>query len=245
MDVRLRGTSGALGQVSGTDLVAVIDLRGARPGRRLFHILPDDINVPAGIMVLQISPSTLSLTFEASAIRTVPVVPDIDDEPAPGFEVHHVSANPATVQISGPYSAVQAVTEATTEPISVRGATKSVIDTVTIGIPDSDVRLRDTHSAVVTVDIRPMPIERVVEHVPVQVRNLASRLRASASPQEVTVHLRGAASAVAALKPADLSVFADVSGLSRGRYNLPVRFDQPHDATIVRVEPSEADVRVR
>jgi len=113
VDVRLRGTSGALGQVRGTDLVAVIDLRGARPGRRLFHILPDDINVPAGIKVLQISPSTLSLTFEASAVRTVPVVPDIDDEPAPGYEVHHVSADPPTVQIAGPYSAVQAVTEAT------------------------------------------------------------------------------------------------------------------------------------
>ena len=97
VDVRLRGTSGALGQVRGTDLVAVIDLRGARPGRRLFHILPDDINVPAGIKVLQISPSTLSLTFETSATRTVPVVPDIDDEPAPGFEVHHVTADPATV----------------------------------------------------------------------------------------------------------------------------------------------------
>lgn len=245
VDVRLRGTSGALGQVRGTDLVAVIDLRGARAGRRLFHILPDDINVPAGIKVLQISPSTLSLTFEASAVRTVPVVPDIDDEPAPGFEVHHVSAVPPTVEIAGPYSAVQAVTEATTEPVSIRGATRPVVDTVTIGIPDSDVRLHDPHSATVTVDIRPVPIERVVDHVPVQLRNLAPRLKATSRPQEVTVRLRGPASAVASLKTADLAVFADLSGLTRGRYNLPVRFDQPRNVTIVLVEPSQADVRVR
>ena len=137
------------------------------------------------------------------------------------------------------------MTEATTEPVSIRGARQSVVDTVTIGIPDSDVRLRDPHTALVTVDIRPLPIERVVEHVPVQLRNLAQRLRASAVPQEVTVHLRGPASAVAGLKPSDLTVFADVSGLSRGRYNLPVRFDQPHDVTIVRVEPSLTDVRIR
>ena len=49
----------------GADLVAVLDLRTARPGRRLFHLLPDDIAVPAGVKVLQATPSTLSLTFEA------------------------------------------------------------------------------------------------------------------------------------------------------------------------------------
>jgi len=49
VDVRLRGTSGALGQLRGTDLVAVIDLHSARPGRRLFHLLPDDVVVPTGV----------------------------------------------------------------------------------------------------------------------------------------------------------------------------------------------------
>jgi hypothetical protein len=40
VDVRLRGTSGALGQLRGTDLVAVIDLHSARPGRRLSTCSP-------------------------------------------------------------------------------------------------------------------------------------------------------------------------------------------------------------
>ena len=100
--------------------------------------------VPTGVTVLQVSPATLSLTFETSAVRTVPVVPDIDDEPAPGFEVAHVTADPATVEVSGPSSAVNSVTEATTEPVSVRGATRPVIDTVTVGVPDSIVRLRSS-----------------------------------------------------------------------------------------------------
>ena len=80
------------GELRGADLVAVLDLRSARPGRRLFHLLPGDIAVPAGVKVLQATPSTLSLTFEASAVRTVPVVPDLDGDPAPGFIVgtrHH------------------------------------------------------------------------------------------------------------------------------------------------------------
>jgi YbbR domain-containing protein len=245
VDVRLRGTSGALGELQGTDLVAVLNLEGARPGRRLFHILPGDVSVPMGVKVLQIAPATLSLTFEISAVRTVPIVPDIDDEPAPGYEVGRVTADPPTVDVSGPASAVRGVTEATTEPISIRGATSSVVDTITVGVPDAAVRLRNQRSAVVTVEIRPVPIERVVDHVPVELRHASAPLNPSASPAEVTVRLRGSSSAVAALRAQDLKVYADLSGLGRGRYNLPVRFDPPRDMTITHVEPPELDVRIR
>lgn len=245
VDVRLRGTSGALAQLRGTDLVAVIDLRGARPGRRLFHLLPGDVVVPTGIKVLQISPPTLSLTFEATALRTVPVVPDIDDEPAPGYEVTRVTSNPSTVDVAGPASEVSGVTAATTEPVSVRGATRPVIDTVSIGVPDSNVRLRNPRDAIVTVEVRPVPVERTVSGVSVELRNAASGLRATAHPSAVSVVLRGPASELSAVKPADLALYADLAGLAAGRYNLPVRFDQMKNVTIQRVEPSQLDVRLR
>ena len=245
VDVRLRGTSGALGQLRGTDLVAVMDLHSARPGRRLFHLMPDNVVVPTGVKVLQVSPATLSLTFETSAVTTVPVVPDIDDEPAPGFEVAQVTVVPATVEVSGPMSAVQSVTEATTEPVSVRGATKPVIDTVTVGVPDSIVRLRSSRAAIVTVDIRPVRIERVISHVKVAFRAAGEGIRPTARPAEVAVRVKGPASAVAAMGPGDLHVYADLSGLVRGRYNLPVRFDQPADVSIVSAEPAQLDVRLR
>ena len=45
-----------------------------------------------------------------------------------------------------------------------------------------------------------------------------------------------------ASSPSDLKVYADLSGLGRGRYNLPVRFDPPADVTITGVEPAQLDV---
>ena len=245
VDIRLRGTTGALAQLQTSEVVAVLDLKGARPGRRLFHILPGDVSVPIGIKVLQVTPATLSLTFESAAVRPVPVVPDLDDEPAPGFEVGTVTSDPPLVEVAGPSSAVADVTEATTEPISIRGATQSVVDTVTIGVNDASVRLRTQRTAVVTIEIRPVPVERVVDHVPVELRNAGNRLIPTASPREVTVRLRGAPKAIAALHATDLKVYADLSGLGRGRYNLPVRFDPPQDMTITSVAPAQVDVRIR
>src|SRR5436305_9388556 len=41
VDVRVRGASGTLSRVAAGDVVAVVDLRTARAGRRLFPLGPD------------------------------------------------------------------------------------------------------------------------------------------------------------------------------------------------------------
>ena len=57
-------------------------------------------------------------------MRTVPVVPDLDGDPAPGFVVGRVTDGARRrSRSSGPISAVQQITEATTEPVDITGAT--------------------------------------------------------------------------------------------------------------------------
>src|SRR5260221_13759341 len=49
VDVRVRGASGALSRVAAGDVVAVLDLRAARKGRRLFQLTPEQVRVPFGV----------------------------------------------------------------------------------------------------------------------------------------------------------------------------------------------------
>ena len=69
IDVRLRGSSGALSRMSAGDMAAVIDVATARPGQRLFHITPSQVTVPYGVEIVQVGPSTLTMDFELSGIR--------------------------------------------------------------------------------------------------------------------------------------------------------------------------------
>ena len=46
VDVRVRGSSGALSRVATGELVAVLDLRTARAGQRLFHLTGADVRAP-------------------------------------------------------------------------------------------------------------------------------------------------------------------------------------------------------
>ena len=75
VDVRVRGSSGALSRLSPGELVAVLDLRTPRPGQRLFHLTGADVRAPFGVDVVQVAPSTIALFVRASSAKTVPVVP--------------------------------------------------------------------------------------------------------------------------------------------------------------------------
>ena len=137
------------------DMATVLDLRAVRPGRRMFQLNPGQVSVPYGIEVVQVGPSTMTMEFETSGVRTVPVEPAVDGRPAAGFEVTKVTAEPATVEVVGPVSALKRLEAAITEPVVIANERQSVREVVTIGVPDSTLRLRTPQTAVVTVTIGP------------------------------------------------------------------------------------------
>ena len=95
------------------------------------------------------------MEFEASGVRTVPVEPGIEGQPAAGFEITAVTSDPPTVEVAGPDSALKRLAAAMTEPVTVTNETRSVREVVTIGVQDASLRLVTPKMAVVTVTISP------------------------------------------------------------------------------------------
>jgi len=245
VDVRVRGTSGLLSRLQPGEVVAVLDLATARPGSRLFHLRTDQVQAPYGVEVAQVVPATVALEIERSGEATVPVTPAVEGTPAPGFAVGTVTATPSTVTVVGPVSRLRVLTEATTETVSVEGASAAVKDVVTIGVMDSTLRLKEPRSAAVEVAIVPAPVARDLVDVPVRIRNLGEGLRAEVVPPSVVVTVRGERERLGTLGTDGVTAFVDLAGLGPGRYNLPVRVDQPSDFGVSGIEPPTAVVRVR
>jgi YbbR domain-containing protein len=145
-----------LSRMAPGDVAAVMDLRAARTGRRLFHLTPGQVNTPYGLETVQVSPATLTLEFETSGIRVVRVTPTIDGQPARGFEVVEVRSEPETIEVAGPASALKQLREAITEPISVTDQKATVQEVVTVGAVDPSVRVRSPQTVTVTVTIAPV-----------------------------------------------------------------------------------------
>ena len=241
VEVRVRGSSGALSRISTGELVAVMDLRAARPGQRLFHLAPRDVRVPFGIDVVQVAPSSVSIRFEPSVIKRVPIAPAIEGAPAPGFVVGTVSAEPSTVEVVGPAGALKTLTEAITEPVTVTGASGPITEMVTVGSPDPSIRLQAPQTTRVTVNVVVAPIQWSVAGVGVEVRNASRPVQVQ--PRSVTVHVHGPREAQAGATDFDASV--DVSGLGPGQFDLPVKVVPPARVGIVKIEPEQVRVRIR
>ena len=245
VDVRVRGPSGLLSHLAPGDIVAVLDLSLARPGRRLFPLTPDRVHGPSGVQVGQVSPSTIGLEFERSGTRAVHVVPTIEGQPAPGYEVQGFTCKPESVDVVGPDTLLGRLNRVMTEPISVAGATAPVRETVTMGIAAPGLRLKTPGRAVVVVNIRPLPLERAIQGVEIRPRNLGPRTTAQATPAQVMIDVKGPREIVEGLTSGALGAWVDLAGHARGRYNLQVHVDPLRHVDVVRVEPPTVVVWIR
>jgi YbbR domain-containing protein len=187
VEVRLRASPGIIHGLGSRDLSAVIDLQGANEGERIVHLSPDTIRVPFGVKVVKVTPSILTLNFERTLEKDVPVRPRLQGRPAPGHEVAEITSDPPRVRITGPKSRVQDVESAYTEPVSLEGARDTVVDTVNIGLEDPVVRLWGSARVKVTARIREEQARRTLEGLVVAVRGGTAQVR----PASVQVVLGG------------------------------------------------------
>jgi hypothetical protein len=240
VEVRLRASPGIIQGLGPRDLSAVVNLEGASEGERIVHLSPDTIRAPFGVKVVKVTPSILTLNFERTREKDVPVRPRVQGRPAPGHEVAELTSEPARVRITGPKSRVEDVESAYTEPVSLEGARDTVVDTVNIGLEDPVLRLTGSARVRVTARIREAQAERTLEGLAVEVRGGAAQVR----PARVKVKVAGPAPLLHGLDPAGVRPYVTIT---RDRLDrVPVAVELAGGLTGVRVvatEPAEVSLR--
>ena len=83
--MRLRASPGIIHGLGPRDISAQIDLQGVAEGERIIHLTPETIRVPFGVKVVKVTPSILTLNFERTLEKDVPVRPRLQGRPAPGL----------------------------------------------------------------------------------------------------------------------------------------------------------------
>jgi YbbR domain-containing protein len=152
VEVHLRGRVSQLTGDQG-DVIVYIDLADGRSGSRLFHLRTDQVTTPFGVEVTQVFPSTVMLTLEETGIKTVPVEATVEGRPAAGFDVGRILVEPANVEVVGPDSQLKALRSAITETVMVDGAKETVSRVVSLGVVNSSLRLKESRTARVTVEV--------------------------------------------------------------------------------------------
>jgi YbbR domain-containing protein len=245
VDVRVRGAASLVSHLAPGDVVAMLDLSNAKAGRRLFQLTRAQVRGPFGVDVTQVTPATIALLFEQTLTRSVPVVPVVEGAPALGYSAGEAVAEPSTIELIGPESSIRHLRSASTEPVSLAGATRRVRETVSVGVPDPSVRLKSAPLVTVTVPVVQTPVERLLQNVPVRIRGVGRTLNAQAVPSSVSIATRGPRELLDRLAADSITAYVDLAGLGPGRYNLPVRVEPTQSVDVLQTDPATVRVRIR
>jgi YbbR-like protein len=241
VEVRVRASAGIIHALNPGDVAAQVDLAGSVDGERIVHLTADSIRVPFGVKVVKIVPAMLTLSFERTLQRVVPVRPRLVGRPAVGYEVAEVESEPAEVRVAGPKSRIDQIESAFTEPLALDGARDTVSDVISIGLPDPLLRIQGSSEVRVTARIREVQEQRTLTGVVVEARGGAASFR----PGSVQLILEGPANALRRLTPDDVKAYVDLGATPAGA-RRPVSVEiAPGFTGVALKEARPADVAVQ
>lgn len=134
-------------------VTAVVDLQSSVVGMNVISLTDEDITRPSGSEVLGITPSRIRIHLENTTSKRVTVEPDLQGEPAEGYEVTGLQVVPPDILISGPESQVQEVSSASTGPINIDGQSETFSETVFADLENPRLRIGGASNVDVIVSI--------------------------------------------------------------------------------------------
>ncbi len=243
--VRLEGSGKALiGLLIGGEVWIAADLAGVKRNK-VWRLSPGDVVVGrAGgrIRVVEVvSPDTVRVELDIAQTRHVPVRPEIELLPAPGYTV--VSgplARPDSVTVRGPRAVVRKLREVTT----ARRRYEDVKGDFSVELPVEPVPLVSiTPPRVHVVAKIEELMEKAFSQMPVEVEHVPDGLRGVAVPPSVFLVLQGGISRMAELDRRMVRVFVDYRRPVRGAAReYEVQVDAPPGVSVQRVEPTRVRV---
>jgi YbbR domain-containing protein len=246
VEVTLRGFSTFLRPLTPRDVDVYVDLQGVVKGVNSFVLSADDITVPVGATVVQISPSQITVSLDSAINQLVPVEPIIRGTPADGYILGEVTVKPNTVGLAGAQAIVKNYTKVGTEVISVHEATKNFTKKVKIKLPNPALRMEKEEEAVVEVAVKIMPemISRFFENIPLRIDH-AEKRPVTLVPDSITALLHGPKLTLATLAAEDIPALIETASLPDGRSSVEVTFMLPESVSVKVYYPKQITVSLQ
>lgn len=238
------GPSSLVDQVVGA--LAAVDQSGRREdfeaNATLIAVDAEGQDVPG----VRVTPAEAVVTARVSQLggyRLVAVIPIIEGEPDPGYQITEVGVTPTLVTV---FSATPDAVEnlpgyVETEPVDLQGLTAPVEKRVGISVPQ-DVILVGDQTVLVRVGIAPIEITSTFTPA-LTIDGLRPGLFADPSPDVVSLILKGPLPTLETIQPDDLRVAVDATGLGPGTHQLtPIVVSLPENVIVQSIVPDTVEI---
>ena len=157
IEVTMRGTTLSTQWFNTPLPTCVIDLQRAQEGQHVVILTPDNVRIPKGsrIEILQVNPTRVVLVLERTVSKEVPIIVPLRGKLPRGLEMYSKSQNPTSLIVTGPRSRIEALTEVTTDAISLSEQKQSARFPVNLKLKDSAIRTSWINPVQVDIEIGP------------------------------------------------------------------------------------------
>lgn len=151
--VKLRGPKSLVTALATDEVHLNLELSRLKEGENLVTVKAEQIPVPRGVEVLQVSPSRVRVVLEPVAEREIRVAVRLEGAPAAGHYFKRASVRPERVRVVGPRSEVGRVSQVYTSAISIEGRSRDFAARTSLEPVGKSVKLNGENSVEVSVEI--------------------------------------------------------------------------------------------
>ncbi|HUH16960.1 MAG TPA: CdaR family protein [Methylomirabilota bacterium] len=247
-EVEVRGPSSVVAQVDRAVARIRIDPSGIDFDEPVALVAVDIQGQPIGAGEIDVVPAVISVQVDVEQVettQTIPVRPQFEGAPAPGFGIQALRIEPATVTLRGLPEVLAQLDDVLTAPINLDATSADESFEVELVLPDGS-RLVDDEQSVVIVSVTITPLVASRTFVVGVVCQGSGANACIPSLEQLTVTLSGPGSALSALSASALTPILNVSGLGPGTHSVaPVLVGLPDGVDLLAITPSAVSVTIR
>ena len=241
--VRIRGPSSLVARVSEAVARVRIDPTGVNVDRDVDLVAVDEGGSP--IDSIDVEPAQVHVLITVSPVvstKAVPVIPELDGQPAIGFRVRRVVLDPAVVTIRGDATRLEEIDSIATEPLPIADRRDPLDAAVGLVLPEG-ITVVDDEQVRATVEIEAETASRTFSIGVVLTGARADRIY-RLSVDQVTVTLSGTVAALSGVTANEIVGTVPVSNLAPGTHRIAVRIRVPAGTTLESVNPVRVVVTI-
>jgi YbbR domain-containing protein len=142
ISLNIKGSEKYIKNIKPSDIRAFIDLSKAKKGESTYYLAKENIQLPRSITLLNMSPSSITVTTEETVTKTVRVIPVITGVPERGYKLQTTAVVPKDIQIEGIQSEVIKIRNIKTESIDITGANETFAQKLKLDLRGKNIRAK-------------------------------------------------------------------------------------------------------
>ncbi|MCA8963096.1 MAG: hypothetical protein KDC38_21380, partial [Planctomycetes bacterium] len=245
VSIRVAGPRARQTMLTPRKLALSLDLSSIEPGVSSFVIAREQLALPPGLAVTQISPERIRVEVERLVRKEVPVDWTTVGDVQTGFRLDRASSriSPEQVVVSLAESEADEVDRIETQPVDVDGLRANLRERVFLDRSDRRIRSVRPETVVLSLVIEEVVVERSLSDVPIAVYGIPEGVEVRVEPALLTATVRGPFAAVDPVaRDSSFAASVDVSSLEPGEHEVTPVLRTPGRVEVIVLEP--ASVRV-